>query len=61
MSTTHQRQASPLPATNGQGVSILHDGSEYSTDLQKCIEEIESAEQKEGVEVCSETHVALMS
>jgi hypothetical protein len=44
-----------------QGVSILHDGSEYSTDLQKCIEEIESAEQKDGVEVCSETLIAVMS
>ena len=43
-----------------QGVSILHDGSEYSTDLQKCIEEIESAEQKDGVEVCLDTQIAMI-
>jgi len=49
-----------LTHTDDQGVSILHDGSEYSTDLQKCIEEIESAEQKDGVEVCSDTQIVIM-
>ena len=37
-------------------MSVLHDGSEYSTDLQKCIEEIESAEKNEGIEVSYQTH-----
>jgi thiamine pyrophosphokinase len=40
-----------LDQADSQGVSILHDGSEYSTDLQKCIEEIESAEKENSVEV----------
>ena len=31
----------------------MHDGSEYSTDLQKCIEEVESAEKKAGMTVSS--------
>ena len=39
-----------------QGVSVLHDGSEYSTDLQKCIEEVESAEKKDDIEVSWNGH-----
>lgn len=36
-------------AIDHQDVAIKHDGSEYSTDLQKCIEEVEAAEQQAGV------------
>ena len=39
-----------------QGVSVLHDGSEYSTDLQKCIEEVESAEKEDDIEVSEFRH-----
>lgn len=34
-----------------KGVAIKHDGSEYSTDLQKCIEEVETLESDKGVTV----------